>query len=112
MRTRSRTLLLATAAVLGCTSPPDEGERPRPVIPHLAFSELDANGDDAIDDAEFARIADALFARLDADRNGRLDEAEYARLLERPRARRGSHRRGGSWPEGGGGFPGGGGGPY
>jgi hypothetical protein len=106
MRTRDLALLLAAAAVLGCTHPGED--RPGPVIPRLGFDQIDENEDSAIDDTEFQRVADALFARLDTDRNGKLDEAEYKKLLERPR-----HRRGGRqpWPEGGG-VPGGGGGPY
>lgn len=41
---------------------------------HLAA--MDANGDKAVDAAEFTAFADKAFTTLDADRNGTLSQAE------------------------------------
>jgi len=104
-------LLLATS----CAHHREPDPGPAPLLPRIAFSELDTNEDGGIDGAEFERIADALFRRLDSDGDLRISEEEYARLLERPRHHRRGHgrRSGGGWPEGGGGgWPGGSGGPY
>jgi EF hand domain-containing protein len=109
---------ISLGLAVGCTSPSGGPGTP---LPRLSFSELDANGDGAIDPEEFRKLSDALFARLDADGDGKISEAEYKQAAEQQRPPHRPHhgsggRSGGSggWPGGGGGggWPGGGGGPY
>jgi hypothetical protein len=96
---------LTSVLGVGCSGPQGPGGPP----PALAFDELDANADGAIDAEEFRKLTDAMFRRIDGDGDGRLSKTEYEKLAERRRQRR---ERRGPRPGGpDGGFPGGGG-PY
>jgi hypothetical protein len=96
---------LSALLVLACSGHSGPGG-PGGLPPALAFDELDADADGAIDAEEFRRLTDAMFRRIDRDGDGRLSREEYERLAERRRHRRQGPRPG--VPDGG--FPGGG--PY